>query len=218
MYWFTHKFLTLSIIRRLCFVLQFGSKQVCRSQEFVISFLQSLFSISKLSFPKTFSKKKFNWLDLESIMILFLNSVHFESFIASQNRCIRYLAWLIYTKFYKNSFIKIVWINDTYEARCAMFQLKSLQSIRTENDLMFLHKSLHQHLDSDQFHDKFVWSNNNRENRNSRAFEPPIARTNLGLNSPFYRMMTSSNNLQLKRENYTNPSIQQFKNLLSNIL
>ncbi len=50
-------------------------------------------------------------------------------------------------------------INDTYEARCAMFQLKLLQSIRTENDLMFLHKSLHQHLDSDQFIDNFVWSN-----------------------------------------------------------
>jgi hypothetical protein len=106
-------------------------------------------------------------------------------------------------------------IDDTYEARCALFQLKSLQSTRTENDLMFLHKSLHQHLDSDQFHDRFVWSNNSRDNRDSRAFEPPIARTNLGLNSPFYRMMASSNSLHLKRENYTNPSTRHFKNLIS---
>jgi hypothetical protein len=50
-------------------------------------------------------------------------------------------------------------IGDTYEASCAMFQLKSLQSIRIVNDLVFLHKSLRHHLlDSDRFHEKFFWS------------------------------------------------------------
>ncbi len=109
-------------------------------------------------------------------------------------------------------------INDTYEVRCANLKLRSLESIRIENDLLFLHKSLHQHLDSEQFLDNFMFSSSNRETRNRRAFEPPIARTNLGLNGPFYRMMSSSNNLELKPEDLNNPSIESFKNLLLKIL
>jgi hypothetical protein len=44
-----------------------------------------------------------------------------------------------------------------------------------------------------------------------------IARTNLGLNGPFYRMMSSSNNLELKPEDLNNPSIESFENLILKI-
>ncbi len=105
-------------------------------------------------------------------------------------------------------------INDTYEVRCANLKLRSQESIRIENDLLFQHKSLHQHLDSDNF----MFSSSNRETRNRRAVEPPIARTNLGLDGPFYRMMSSSNNLELKPEDLNNPSIESFKNSILKIL
>jgi hypothetical protein len=154
----------------------------------------------------------------------------FNSFVKSQlNYCT--VAWNpIYQKYIdqiediQKKFVRYLahkfnnGIDDTYEVRCTNFKLRSLQSIRTENDLLFLHKSLHQHLYSEQFLDHFVFSSSNRETRNPRAFEPPIARTNLGLNGPFYRMMSSSNNLELKLEDLNNPSIESFRNLISKIL
>ncbi len=79
---------------------------------------------------------------------------------------------------------------STYDERCSSFGLKSLKTIQNENDLLFLFKSLNSLVDSRMFVEKFVRATS-RDTRNSRTFAPPTASTNLGLNSPFYRMMSS---------------------------
>ncbi len=106
---------------------------------------------------------------------------------------------------------------STYEERCSSFGLKSLKTIRGENDVLFLYKSLNSLVDSRLFVEKFIIATN-RETRNPRTFAPPIARTNLGLNSPFYRMMSTFDSLNLCNENLFEGSLSSFKNNISNLI
>jgi hypothetical protein len=83
------------------------------------------------------------------------------------------------------------------------------------NDIIiFLYKSLNSLVDSRMFVEKFVIATN-RETRNPRTFAPPIARTNLGLNSPFYRMMSTFDSLSLCNENLFD--LNSFKNSIFNL-
>jgi hypothetical protein len=106
-----------------------------------------------------------------------------------------------------------IYPETTYEEKCSSFGLKS---IRGENDLLFLYKSLNSLVDSRMFVEKFVIVTN-RETRNPRTFAPPIARTNLSLNSPFYRMMSTFDSLSLCNENLFEGSLNSFKNSIFNL-
>ncbi len=94
---------------------------------------------------------------------------------------------------------------------------QSLIAIRDENDLLFLFKSLNFHVDSTVCVDKFIFSTS-RETRNSGVFAPPTARNNLGLNSPFFRMMSLFDDLNLSSVNLNGQSLNNFKSLISNLI
>jgi hypothetical protein len=104
----------------------------------------------------------------------------------------------------------------TYEEKCASFGLKSLKTIRAENDVLFLFKSLNYLVDSSSFVDKFMFSTASRETRNTRVFAPTTARTNLGLNSPFYRMMSTFDTFC--NESLFEGSLSSFKDFISNLI
>jgi transcription elongation factor Elf1 len=106
----------------------------------------------------------------------------------------------------------------TYEEKCSSFGLKSLKSIRAENDVVFLFKSLNNLLDSSSFVDQFTFSTASRETRNSRVFAPPTARTNLGLISPFYRMMSTFDDLNMCNDILLEGSLNSFKDFISNLI
>jgi hypothetical protein len=107
--------------------------------------------------------------------------------------------------------------DSTYEERCSSFGLKTLKSVRGESDLLFLFKSLNSLVDSRMFAEKFVVATI-RETRNSRTFALPTARTNLGLNSPFYRMMSTFDSLHLCYNNLIECSLNCYKDLISNLI
>jgi hypothetical protein len=108
--------------------------------------------------------------------------------------------------------------HSTYEERCSSFGLKPLKMIRGENDLMFLFKSVNSLVDSRTFIERFSFTTTSQETRNPRTFAPPIARTNLGVNSPFYRMMAMFDILNLCNEHLFEKSVNSFKELVSNLI
>jgi hypothetical protein len=158
----------------------------------------------------------------------------YESLVKSQlNYCTvawnpRYIKYVDHIEDIQRRFLKYMSLKfnihpeSTYDERCSSFGLKSLKTIRNENDLLFLYKSLNSLVDSRMFVEKFVSATSREmqrvDTRNSRTFAPPTARTNLGLNSPFYRMMSSFDNLNLSSENLSSQTLNNFKNLISNLI
>jgi hypothetical protein len=120
----------------------------------------------------------------------------YQKYVDIQKKFARYLA-------HKSN----IGINDL-----PIFNIDLCNRLEFQNDLIFLHKSLHHNLDSELFQENFVFSSSKRETWNPRAFESTIVTSNLELNGFYYRTMPSSNNLELKLEDLYNPTIESFKN------
>jgi hypothetical protein len=69
-------------------------------------------------------------------------------------------------------------------------------------------------VDSELFIDKLAFSENQRNSRNSRLFDPPRAKTNLGPKSPFYRILNTANLIELQKTDLTNSSLEKFKKVI----
>lgn len=99
----------------------------------------------------------------------------------------------------------------SYESRCKLLDIDSLESRRNMSSLMFMTDVITGRLDSPSIYNKLSFNINNKNLRNHRMFEPDCHKTNYAKYEPINRMMLLLNRCKCFDQNLPR---QSYKSLI----